>query len=240
MLTLDTSQWSRSATARAAGGLYLSYIVTTVIASIIGHIGFGDADELVETIRNDTGVFRFGLVVAFASAFLFLLTAWCLYLLLRPVDPHVALLFLLLNAVGVAIQCAGMLPLIAVVLQGEPASGMDAFSAEQLTGLALLSASLYKLAIVTAQVFFSTWLVPLGYLVYRSGFLPRALGVLLIVDGFADLFWFLQAMLLPDRPALSYPSWAIGFVAELGLALWLVISGASRSTTGQHRPRAGA
>jgi hypothetical protein len=92
-------------------------------------------------------------------------------------------------------------------------------------GLAHLSINVYKTSFVTAQLFFSTWLFPLGYLVYKSGFLPRFLGVLVILDGFADLFWFLQALLLPAYPAISYPAWVLGFIAEFGLALWLLIKG---------------
>lgn len=226
MSTPITGRISRNTTARIAGGVFLSFIVASALASIVGRIGLSDADDLVEAITTNASVFRLGLVIALASALLFLLAAWCLYVLLRPVDPHLALLFLLLNAVGVAIQCLSMLPLIFALLLADPASHLAAFSSEQATGLAYLSVGTYKLGFATAQVFFSTWLFPLGYLVFRSGFLPRVLGVLLILDGFADLFWFIQAVLLPDHPQLSYPSWVVSFVAEVGLALWLLIKGA--------------
>jgi hypothetical protein len=83
----------------------------------------------------------------------------------------------------------------------------------------------YRVGFVTAQLFFSAWLFPLGLLVLRSGFLPRFLGWLLLLDGVAVLIWFLQVLLAPGYPAISYPSWAIGFIAELGLALWLLIKG---------------
>ena len=135
------------------------------------------------------------------------------------------MLFLLLNAVGVAIQCASMFPLISAMLLGDGASRMQAFSAAQLEGLAYLSINVYKTGFVTAQLFFGTWLFPLGYLVYKSGFLPRFLGVLLMLDGVAVLIWFLQALLLPAHPAISYPGLAVSFVAEVGLALWLLVKG---------------
>ena len=217
---------SRDKVARFAGGAFLAFIVTSVLASMLGRIGLSDADSLYETITTNTAMFRLGLVSALLSAFLFLLAAWGLYVLLRPVNRHLALLFLLLNAVGVAVQCASMLPLISVMLQGDPASQLQAYSAEQLTGLAYLSIGVYKTVFVTAQLFYSAWLFPLGYLVYKSGFLPKFLGVLLILDGIANLLWFFRALLLPDYPALSYPGWAISFIAEVGLALWLLIKGA--------------
>jgi len=51
--------------------------------------------------------------------------------------------------------------------------------------------------------------------------------VLLILDGFAIVFWFFQAILLSDYPAISYPGMALSFVAEVGLGLWLLVKGVS-------------
>jgi hypothetical protein len=76
-----------------------------------------------------------------------------------------------------------------------------------------------KTGFATAQLFFSTWLFPLGYLVHKSGFLPRFLGAVLVLDGVGVLIWFLQAILLPDHPALSYPAFALGFIAQLSRRL---------------------
>ena len=84
------------------------------------------------------------------------MAAWALYVLLRPVNKDLALLFLLLNAVGVAIQCASILPLLSAMLQGDSASHMQAYSAAQLEGLAYLSINVYKTGWVTAQLFFGT------------------------------------------------------------------------------------
>ena len=211
--------------ARFAGGFYLAYIVAMVMADTLGHIGRGTADQVYQAIVTSEGSFRLGLVIALVTGFLFFATAWGLYVLLRPVNRDLALLFLLLNAVGVAIQGASMLPLISALAQGDGASQMQAYSAAQLDGLAYLSINVYRTGFVTAQLFFGTWLFPLGYLVYRSTLLPRVLGVLLVLDGIAVLVWFLQALLLPDYPAIRYPGLVVSFVAELGLALWLLVKG---------------
>ncbi|MBI3751299.1 MAG: DUF4386 domain-containing protein [Chloroflexi bacterium] len=211
--------------ARITGGFYLAYFVASVLASLLGHIGPGDAPPVYQAIVTDAGAFRLGLVVALISGFLFLMAAWGLYVLLRPVNKHLALLFLLLNAVGVAIQGASFLSLVSAMVQGDGASHMQAYSPAQLEGLAYLSINVYKMGWVTAQLFFGTWLFPLGYLVYRSGSIPRFLGVLLMLDGIGVLIWFLQALLLPDYRAISLPGVAVSFVAELGLALWLLVKG---------------
>ena len=109
---------------------------------------------------------------------------------------------------------------------------MQAFSTAQLEGLAYLSINVYKAGWVTAQLFFGTWLFPLGYLVYKSGYLPRFLGVLLVLDGIAVLIWFLQALLLPDYPAIRYPGLVVSFIAEVGLGLWLLVKGVSAVDSG--------
>jgi hypothetical protein len=222
--------------ARITGGLYLGFILASVLADLLGHIGIGEAQQVYQTIITNPVSFRLGLVAAFISAFLFLLTAWGLYIILRPVNKDLALLFLLLNTVGVAIQCASMLPLVSAMLLGDGVSNMQAYSAEQLEGLVNLSINVYKTGFVTAQLFFGTWLFPLGYLVYKSEFLPRFLGVLLILDGIAIVIWFLQALLLPDYPAISYPGLAVSFIAEVGLGLWLLFKGVEDVDSGADAP----
>jgi hypothetical protein len=112
----------------------------------------------------------------------------------------------------------------ALLMQGD-ATHVEAFSAAQLEGLGYLAINVYKAGWVTAQLFFGTWLFPLGYLVYRSGFLPRFLGVLLVLDGIGVMIWFLQALLWPVYHAIIYPGIAISFIAEVGLAVWLLVKG---------------
>ena len=211
--------------ARITGGFYLAYVLASVLAGVLGNIGLGTVPQVSEAILTDPAAFRLGLVVALISGCLFLVVAWGLYVILRPVNRDLALLFLALNAVGVAIQGAAFLSLVSALLQTDAASHMGAYSAAQLEGLAYLSIGVYKAGWVTAQLFFATWLFPLGYLVYKSGMLPRWLGVLLVLDGIAVMIWFLQALLLPDYPAIHYPGLVVSFVAEVGLALWLLFKG---------------
>lgn len=96
--------------------------------------------------------------------------------------------------------------------------------------MALLAINVYRMGSVAAQLFFGTWLFPLGYLVYKSGFLPRILGVLLILDGVAEMIWFLQTFLLPAYPQIKVPGTAVSFLAEVGLALWLLIKAVKVTT----------
>jgi hypothetical protein len=231
-----TDHLGQDKVARITGGFYLGFILASVLADMLGHIGLGTAQQVYLAIVTNAWSFRLGLVVALISALLFLVAAWGLYVLLRPVNEDVALLFVLLNAVGVAIQCASMFPLISALLQGDAAGHMQAYSAAQLEGLAYLSINVYKTGFVTAQLFFGTWLFPLGYLVYKSRFLPRFLGVLLMLDGIAVLIWFLQALLLPDYRVITYPGLAVSFLAEVGLAFWLLVKGVKVVDSGAGLP----
>jgi len=225
-MSLDfTDHGTRVRLARLTGGLYLAYIFAMILADEFGHIGRSSAQQLSAAILTSGLSFRVGLVLALVSALLFALVAWGLYVLLRPVNKDLALLFLLLNAIGVAIHCVSMLPLVSAMLQSDAGGHLQAFSAAQLAGLGYLSASTYKTVFVTAQLFFGTWLFPLGYLVYKSRCLPRFLGVLLLADGVAVMIWFLQALLFPVYPVVSKRAVVVSFLAEFGLALWLLVKG---------------
>jgi hypothetical protein len=76
-----------------------------------------------------------------------------------------------------------------------------------------------------AQIPYGAWLFPLGYLVFKSGFLPKTLGFLLIADGFGLLIYIFQYFLLPGYEIISYPCFVVSFIAELSLTLWLLIKG---------------
>ena len=133
---------------------------------------------------------------------------------------------MLLNLGGVAVQCLNMLNFFAAgVILGvavAPGSIVEGGS----PALAMLFLELYRNGFMIAQVFFGAWLLPLGYLVLRSGFLPRLMGVVLIVESAAWLTYALQFFLLPSASGVSYVSSVIGFIGEFSLMLWLLIMGA--------------
>jgi hypothetical protein len=137
-----------------------------------------------------------------------------------------ALLFLLLNLCGVVMQCFSMILLYAALPLVNGGGYLAAFTTDQLNALAMFFLGLYKAGFTSAQLFYGAWTLPLGYLVFKSGFLPKALGVLLMLDCLAILVWFFQFAFLPSYAAISYPCYAVSFIAEVGLALWLLIMGA--------------
>ena len=215
-------------TARMAGFLYLVYMVTHIISDVWrgSFIVPGDAATTVSNIMTHEGLFTITAVGDLLAAVLFFLAAWALYVLLKPVNKDLALLFLLLNLGGVAVQFSSDLFLFAVQLLMNDPDTLNVFQADQLQALAMFFLDLREEGFTVAQLFYGVWLFPLGYLVFKSGFLPKFLGIVLMVHCFTWVSTFLQSFLFPGFTAITYVSWPLGFIAEFGLTLWLLIMGA--------------
>ena len=209
--------------ARAAGLLYLLYIITSVIANLFGKFVFVEAPVTIHHLLTHATQFRIGFVINLFSVVLFLLAAWALYVLLKPVQKDLALLFLLFNLAGFAVWFFSSLCLFAglVILNGPETTA--AFQPDQLQALAVFFVRLYKNGVYIDQVPYGLWLFPLGYLVLKSGFLPKVLGGLLIADGVCQFIYVCQRLVLPALGIIAYPCMVISFVAEVSLALWLFI-----------------
>ena len=211
---------SEKGLARIAGSLYLVVAVLGGFAELYvrsGVVVAGDATATADNIRDSATLFRVGFVSDLAQATFFLFTAMALYLLLRHVHELVARAMVVIVAVSVAIICLNLLNQY-VALQVATGEGSDA--------MAGLFADMHAAGYLIAQIFFGLWLLPLGYLVYRSGFFPRAIGVLLAIGCFgylADTFVQFMAPGIAEsvEPFVVAPA-AIG---ELSLVVWLLVKG---------------
>jgi hypothetical protein len=188
-------------------------------------IVFGDIAKTASNIMASEWLFRLSFISDMLSAVFFFLAAWALYVLLTPVNKHLALLFILLNLGGVVIQCVSAFSQFATLLILGSGDYLKAFQADQLQALAMLFLNLQSHGFIVAQIFFAAWLLPLGYLVFRSGFLPKILGILLIADFFGVLIWFFQFFLFPGYEVITYPGLAVSFIAEVSLTFWLLTKG---------------
>ncbi len=214
--------------ARLAGFLYLLHFITFFLADNGVHstaVGSIDVAATAQNIMASERLFRIGFVSFLLTAVFFFLSAWALYVLLKPVNKDIALLFMLLNLGGVAIWCSSQVSEFAALLLLSGADYLKVFQADQLQALAMLSLNLYQNGFMIAQILLNLWLFPLGYLVFKSGFLPRILGILLIIDGFAMLLWFFQFFFFPGYEVISTLGLAVGFIAEGLFCLWLLIKG---------------
>jgi hypothetical protein len=214
---------STSKIARTAGLFYLLYVITSVIANLFGNFVFVEAQVTVNHIMTHAFQFRIGFVINLFSVVFFLLAAWALYVLLKPVNKDLALLFLLFNVAGFAVWLFSSLCLFGSLVILNESETIQAFQPDQLQALAVFFFGLYKTGVVIAQVPYGVWLFPLGYLVLKSKFLPKILGVLLIADGICQFVYVCQRFIFPDLAIIAYPCLVISFIAEVSLALWLSI-----------------
>jgi uncharacterized protein DUF4386 len=145
-----------------------------------------------------------------------------LYRLLKPVSKDMASLMVVFLLLSVPIGMLNELNHIAVLLLVSGANYLTPFTTSQLQALILLFHDLHTGGLNIAQVFWGLWLFPMGYLVFKSGFLPKVLGILLIIGCFGWLADSFAAFLLPNLGL------KIGMFTGLGevlLPLWLVIKG---------------
>ena len=184
---------------RVTGILYLIMIVCGMGAQIIRSnlIVAGDVMTTISNISASESLFRVAFVSDLIMATCYLLFAWTLYVLLKPVNKNVALLFVLLTTASVAMLCLNMLNQFAALLLLNSAVYLTAFGTDQLHALVMFFLDLHYYGYYIAQISFGLWLLPLGYLVIKSGFLPRILGILMIIATLGHLAGFFTAFFLP-------------------------------------------
>jgi Domain of unknown function (DUF4386) len=219
---------TRTSLARVAGTLYLVVAVCGGFAELFVRARIlvpGDAAATAGNIRASATLFRVGFVADLVQATCFLLTAMALYLLLRRVNRLVAAAMVTVVAVSVSIMCLNLLnQFVALSLAtGDYAGVLDPRQAD---GLVLLFADMQRNGFLIAQMFFGLWLLPLGWLVARSGEFPRALGVLLAVGCLGYVTDLLVHFLAPGAGAGISPFvLAPAAVGELLFVAWLLVKG---------------
>ncbi len=217
-------------TARFAGLLYLIVIICGVFAEFFVRASLivpGDATQTANQIMASESLFRLGFVSDLVMMTAYLMLAFTLYVLLKPIGKNLALLFLLFTLAGVAIMCLNMLNQFSALLLLSGADYLNVYDANELNAQVLFFLNMHKYGYSIAQIFFGLWLFPLGYLVYQSGYFPKILGVLLMVASIAHLIEFFIIFLFPTyTEAVSGVLDIPIIIGEFSFCLWLVIRGA--------------
>lgn len=214
--------------ARIAGATYLSMAVTAPFSFIYVPrklIVHGDATATASNIVAHETLFRFGIVADLISLVIFILVAMALYRLLSGVNITHASLMVGLILVSVAVGFVNVLNNIAALTLFRGADFLAVFDKPQLDAMAMLFLRLHGQGNVINAIFWGLWLLPFGVLVMRSGFLPRILGVWLIVNGFAYLALSLTGLLVPQHYDMAFRIVFPVLFGELAIALWLLIRG---------------
>jgi Domain of unknown function (DUF4386) len=216
-------------TARLAGVLYLVNGVTGFFGIIYVPSRLVVSGNVAATSNNilaSERLFRAGIVSELICATEFIFLVWVLYRLLGGVNKTHASLMVMLGLAFVPIMCVNVLNEIGALTLLRGADFLSVFDRSQREALAMLFLDLHRYGYVVGWIF-GLWLFPLGVLVFRSGFLPRILGVLLIAAGFGYLADSLTPLLLPGYENMVSRLADIPLtLGEPAMILWLVIRGA--------------
>lgn len=210
--------------ARLGGALYL--IIFALGFTLFAFPSFGGGPAAAQAVLASEGQLRVneGLELVLFSVDVPL--ALIFYVLLRPVDRNIALLaafFRLANAFFGSVSVLGRLAVLA--LYGN-AAYRSAFTAEQARALASMWLSLHLDAQEIGLMFFGVHCILLGTLIYRSGYLPKFIGVLLPIAGALYIANGLTNIVAPAFAAQGlFVIFLPGFAAEVSLCLWLLIKG---------------
>jgi len=210
--------------ARVAGLLYLIGSVAGVFGILYGPslIVPGDAAATARNILASESLFRLSIVSALVDQMVFILVVLALYQVLKPVNQNMAVLMVIFLLLSVPIAMLNELNNVAVLFLLSGADSLKAFTADQLHALVPFFLDLHALGLNIAFLAGAPWFFPMGYLVFKSGFLPKILGVLLLMNGFGYLIDSVAALLFPNLNVniVMFTGWV-----EVVFALWLVIRG---------------
>jgi hypothetical protein len=218
------------ATAHIAGLLYLIVVVTGIVNLMYVPTQLlvpDDAAATVANIRAAKPLFGLGIAAGVVCYTAFLVLPLVLHRLLAAIDRDAAVLIVALAVVSVPMSLYNLSHKLDVLTLLGDAGYLQAFAAGQMQVQVMLALDAYRNGALISEIFWGLWLLPFGYLVFKSGFIPRVLGILLMLGCFGYLINITGRMLFPDysesvmASLVSLPS-ALG---EIGTCLWLLIAG---------------
>jgi Domain of unknown function (DUF4386) len=219
--------------ARIAGALYLIVIATAMFAESFVRdplIVSGNAAATAHNILASEQLFRLGFAADLANFACYIAVVLIFYGLFKPAGRTLSLVAAGFGMAGCITGAVNMINQLAPVVLLRGAPYLSAFKSDQLQAVAYVFLKLHTYGYAISMTFFGIYCVLLGYLVLRSTFLPRILGVLLAIGGAGYLTNSFAIFLSPAFAAqLGVYTLLPGFVAEVSLTLWLIVVGVNTS-----------
>ncbi len=220
---------SRKKTARTAGLWYLLLGITGIfgLMYIPSQIMVeGNAAATANNIIQSELLYRYGILGNLICQTLFIFLVLKLYRLFKDVDENNAKLMVTFVVVSIPITFVSELIHIAPLILLSGNDFLQSFNQEQLQSLSMFCIELYYHGINIVEIFWGLWLFPFGVLVYKSGFIPKVFGILLMIACFGYLAHTFAALIYPDiRGLVSEFTSITGTVGEFAIILWLLIKG---------------
>jgi hypothetical protein len=214
---------------RVAGLLYLLLGFAVVrLKYIPGALLAGrDAAEMTKNIAAHELLFRFGIVSDLITATAAIFVTLALYRLFEGVSRSQAVLLVILGGpMPAAVYFCNALNDVAALMFARPADFLSAFDKPQRDAFVMLFLRLHDYGVFANEIFWGLWLFPFGVLVWRSGFIPRILGLFLFVACFGYLAFSFTGFLMPQYLNTVAPVANIAILGEAPIILWLAIMGA--------------
>ncbi len=215
--------------ARIGGALYLVIIVL----GLFGETGVrdrivvsGDAAATAANLRSLESLWRCGIAGELALLICAISLAVIFLVLLRPAGKDLAWLAISFNLVSIAVEAAIAMYLVQALFPLGDAAYLRAFTPPQLHALATLAVRSHAYGFGVSLIFFGCFCLVAGTLIFRSGYLPRTIGVLMQIAGASYLVNSFALLLAPAFAARLFPAILLpAFVGEASLCLWLLIRG---------------
>lgn len=228
-MTTKSSTSDRIKQAQLAGVLYLLVVLSGVFSLIYTPsqtIVRGNATETAARILVHQTLYRIDLLVGLLSVIIFMFLGLALYRLFADVNRWLAVVMVVLVLVQIPQAFATQLLQLGALELARGANFLLVFDQSQRDALAMLCIQLNSLGVHLSEMFWGLWLLPLGLLVIRSGFLPRFLGVWLIVNCAAYVIMSVAGLIVPQYyqtvGTFAFPA----LLGEVGFMLWLLFGGA--------------
>ena len=212
-------------TARLAGFLYLLTVplgIFSLKAVPSSLIMSGNAAATTNNIMASESLFRLSILSSLLGSIIEILYVLIFYKLFKPVSKNMAVLMVVFVLLGVPIMMLNEFTQLGALQFLSGANYLTVFTTAQVQALAYLFVRLHADGLTIAEIFWGLWLFPLGYLVFKSDFLPRILGALLIIAGFGYLIDSFGSLLLPHFNLGILQFTGLG---EILFLLWLLIMG---------------
>ncbi len=215
--------------ARVAGAWYLSMGLTGPFSLIYVPsklIVRGNAAETAGRVLAHETMFRLAILADLAGAVIFIGAALALYRLFRDVSRTRAAQMVTLAAVSAGIVFFNALNNIAALLLFRGGEFLNAFEKPQREALGMLFIRLHGQGNSINEMFWGLWLLPFGILVFQSRFMPRFIGVWLVINCWAYVALSVIALFAPQYSGMAFKIAQPALLGELAVMLWLLIKGA--------------
>jgi hypothetical protein len=228
--------------ARIGGVLYLMIIVIGFSSEFFVRdklVVSGDVTATANNILASESLWRITIAGELILLVCSVALAMILYVLLRPVNQNLALLAVFFNLVEFPIEAISKLCLFAALFLSGDTDYLKAFEPHQLHALVKISLKVHDYGFGIDLVFFGCACLVYGYLLFRSGYFPRTIGVLMAIAGLSYLTNSFTLILAPKYVRTILPILMLALIGELSLCLWLMVKGVNEQRWKEQASAAG-